>query len=689
MTLDIRGGIKNTKISQNSFTVFEELLSNSIDSYLIRKNSDEYCPKLDIHIKIEYLDGLLRDGSQSVRLTCTDNGAGFGDGPVKAFVTKDSTYKDSLSITGIGKCKGTGRIQFFHYFNHLKIDSTFIVNGSIKHRSLIISENTKEVSEQDFKIADSASSELQTVVSLAELKPKLKLDFSSQDIRDYLFLTFLQRFIFLKKVIGDFKIDITEVRTQGEEQVENTLSIDSKDLPEPTDEQQIVVLTSNETRILLKVTRYSIPANELSKGQHEVALCANYTIVMSIIKDFIKKADRTSPLYGNFELLFVESEVLETTVNVQRDGFDLPLNKSPVESFNDDISLEEIIEALKDYVYSILTPKDFDKEELITATQEKFGITRGMLNTMNIKVHYGDTEGNIAKRVLRRFQEEIVNETSNLVDLKQEVLKLDPRSQDFRDKVQELSWEYTSSIKKMDMANLSQLVVRRATILEILKLAVKSSLNCQNESGVRNENERVIHNIFFPMGKDSNEFQDHDIWILNEEYHYFSHIASDKSLASITLPNSEKLFDSDIDASLEKLFAQNNEEHKLKRPDIAIFNEEGAAIIIEFKAPGVPIQEHLNDLTQYARLLAAKSKGKLRKFYGYIIGDTIDPSRIPGNYTPFPSGLGYFTSSPLTDPVSRIPYGELYSEVLLYSQFIDKAENRLKVYKEKLNFDIN
>lgn len=689
MTLDIRGGIKNTKMSQNSFTVFEELLSNAIDSYLIRKNSDEDCPKLDIHIKIEYLDGLLRDGSQSVRLTCTDNGAGFGDGPVKAFVTKDSTYKDSLRITGIGKCKGTGRIQFFHYFNHLKIDSTFILDKSIKHRSLIISENTKEVSEHDFKIVDSASSQLQTVVSLAELKSNLKLDFSNQDIRDYLFLTFLQRFIFLKKVIGDFKIDITEVRGQGDQLVESTQSIDSNDLPEPTDTQEIVVLTSNATPIPLKVTRYSIPANEFSKGQHEVALCANYAIVKSIIKDFIKKADRTSPLNGNFELLFVESAALEATVNVQRDGFDLPLNKSPIESFNDEISLEEIIESLKDYVYSILTPKDFDKEELITATQEKFGITRGMLNTMNIKVHYGDTEDNIAKRVLRRFQEEIVNETSNLVDLKQEVLKLDPRSQDFRDKVQELSWEYTSSIKKMDMANLSQLVVRRATILEILKLAVKTALNCQNESGVRNENEKIIHNIFFPMGKDSNEFQDHDIWILNEEYHYFSHIASDKSLASITLPNSEKLFDDDVDVSLEKLFAQNNKEHKLKRPDIAIFNEEGAAIIIEFKAPGVPIQDHLNDLTQYARLLAAKSNGKLRKFYGYIIGDTIDPSRIPGNYTPFPSGLGYFTSDPLSDPISRVPYGELYSEVLLYDQFIDKAENRLKVYKEKLNFDIN
>jgi hypothetical protein len=39
MTLDIRGSKKTTGISDNQFVVFEELLSNSIDSYLIRKDS--------------------------------------------------------------------------------------------------------------------------------------------------------------------------------------------------------------------------------------------------------------------------------------------------------------------------------------------------------------------------------------------------------------------------------------------------------------------------------------------------------------------------------------------------------------------------------------------------------------------------------------------------------------------------
>lgn len=311
-----------------------------------------------------------------------------------------------------------------------------------------------------------------------------------------------------------------------------------------------------------------------------------------------------------------------------------------------------------------------------------------MLNNANIKVHYSDTEENIAKRVLKKYQEDIVKETSDIFNLKKELLDLDPRSEDFRERISELSWKYTTTIKKMDMANLSQLVVRRSSMLEVLERAVDLILSCQQDSNNRKQNEKIIHNIFFPTGKDSKDSIDHDIWILNEEYHYFEHIASDKSLASIPWNDNGKLFESDIDASLEFLFAKNNKENRLKRPDIAIFNQEGSAIIIEFKSPGVELQDHIPDLLEYARLLAAKSDGRINKFYGYLIGDCMNENRMPGHYTRFPSGLGYFNTDPIKNPATGVTYGELYSEVLYYRQFIERAQNRLKVYKDKLNVDI-
>ena len=386
----------------------------------------------------------------------------------------------------------------------------------------------------------------------------------------------------------------------------------------------------------------------------------------------------------------MDSELLEEKVNQQRDGFDIPFACTDNDTLSKEFSLEDVVDSLEDHVFQIITPSDFDKNVLVRSTEQRFGITRQMIDGTNVKIHYGDTEENIASRVLKKLQEDIVGDTSKLFKLKDELLQLDPRTSDFRNKVSELSWKYASSIKKMDMTNLSQLVVRRSAMIEVLRLAVAGLLTCQaEEPGKRNENERIIHNIFFPMGKDSKETADHDIWLLNDEYQYFEYIASDKPLKGLKLSDTEKLFDADIDESLEKLFAFNNKTHEGKRPDIAVFTNEGAAIIIEFKAPDVGIQEHIPDLAQYARLLAAKSKGRIKRFYGYLIGCKLDPSRMMPGYTRFANGKGYFRSDKLADDDTNRVYGELYSEVLLYEHFIDRAALRLRVYKDKLQVELD
>lgn len=701
MTLDIRGGLKNTKISANRYVVIEELLSNAIDSYLIRRSSDNNAPDLSVEIKIDFLPAsLLEDGQFDLKISCIDNGAGFDDEQIRAFVTKDSTYKDYLNIQGIGKCKGAGRIQFFHFFRKFEVDSIFRKDGVIHRKTLRTDENIHEISEHSFEEKDTSKVDLETTVSTSILKEyaanrffissSVKADFSVNALYRYLYVAFMQRFIILKGIAGSFKISITS--KEGEKTERKLIS--SNDLPSPVSVNTVSLVCTHGSSIHekdkdLKVTRYSLPQASFHDYEHEVALCANSALVKPITQFYLKNnQDRRRALDGKYELLLIESHFLEDKVNEQRDDFNIPRECSANDELDHSPSMQDIVDSLEDYVYSILTPSDFDKEELVTSTETKFGITRSMLDAAKIKVRYSDTEQNIAKRVLKKYQDDIVNETSKIFDLKQELLELDPRSKDFRDRVSTLSWTYTSTIKKMDMANLSQLVVRRTSMLEVLKKAVESMLNCQEDDGGRKENEKIIHNVFFPTNKDSEDSIDHDIWILNEEYHYFEHIASDKSLASIPWNKTEKLFEADIDKQLEELFKKNNYEHRLKRPDIAIFNQEGSAIIIEFKAPGVEIQEHISDLAQYARLIAAKSYGRIKRIYGYLIGDTMDESRMPLNYTRFPSGLGYFSTDPIVDPATRTQYGELYSEVLFYSQFIDRAESRLKVYKEKLNIDI-
>lgn len=700
MTLDIKGGLKNSTISSNRYVVVEELLTNAIDSYLIRKESEPSPPSLKVDLEIEFFrTELFEDDSFDVKITCTDNGSGFGEDEIKAFVTKDTSYKDYLGIKGIEACKGVGRIQFFHDFKELDIESRHWEANEPSGVHLHVQEGVREISARDFRETTLDTDFVGTKIELKGLTEEayakqfsangVRSDLSATKIKNHLFAAFMQRFIVLKGLLKDFSLSITEVNDDNSFVTE----INASDLPDAAETRKIPLSCTHGTNNgkgqgLLVVSRYSLSAEDYPDFGHEVALCANSALVYSLTSQFIRRpAEKLAAINGQYELLLVESEYLEDKVNEQRDQFNIPAECSETTDFESDFSLEDILESLEDYVFTILEPSDFDREALILSTEQKYGISRGMLNEVSVKVHYNDTEENIAKRVLKKYQDYIVDETSQMLDLKQELLKLDPRDEDFRNRVGDVSWKYTSTIKKVDMASLSQLVVRRSAMLDILRHAIESTLACQDDSSVRRETERIIHNVFFPTGKDSNDSVDHDIWILNEEYHYFEHISSDKSLASIPWDENEKLFHEDIDESLEALFAENNREHRLKRPDIAIFNEEGSAIIIELKAPNVELQEHIPDLVQYARLLAAKSGGRIRKFYGYLIGDTLEESRMPPSYTRFPSGSGYFNTDPIADPATGKQYGELYSEVLFYNQFIDRAEKRLRVFKEKLRMD--
>ncbi len=163
-------------------------------------------------------------------------------------------------------------------------------------------------------------------------------------------------------------------------------------------------------------------------------------------------------------------------------------------------------------------------------------------------------------------------------------------------------------------------------------------------AGSCRKDEKIIHSIFFPMRRDSADTADHDIWLLSEEYHYYDYVASDMPLANIAWTDDQKLFESDIDEKFQELLARRADDNSSKRPDIAFFTKEGSVIIVEFKAPGVPMDDHIGDLPEYAHLLAAKSRGKLKKFYCHLIGDTVNPLRLIG-WTPFPVGNGWFQST--------------------------------------------
>lgn len=707
MTLDVRGSIKNTKLSSNPYVVFEELISNAIDSYLIRKNSEPLAPDMQIDIEVDFLPANLIDETETMKVVCKDNGCGFGEEQLDAFLTKDTSYKDDLSISGIGKCKGAGRIQFFHHFSTLSIDSTYRHGSDIFKREMHYSEPQKQIDVGHFKISDGEVNEIGSIFKLEQFKENvleriirnetLSSLFSAPVLKKQMLVTFIQRLIGLDSRLGNFKINFI---THHWKNADESDLLRRTDLPEVTTEREVEIEECDPstgenlgTHQTFKLSHYKLDAEQYDLPKNSIAFCAKSSPVKDITLQYLRtKAEQNNPVNGFHHIVLIESDYLDQRVNEQRDGFDNIPEEIPIEDLflSGKLSYALIYDAIDPIIYEMVVPANWEKEEVIKEVTDQFGISEAMLQDTSTRVRYGETAQAVAERVLKKYQEKVIDETAEIFSLKEEIIRAEPDSEEFREKINELSWKYTSSLKNFDMANLSQLIVRRAAIVQILDLACAKRLAMQDiPDGVRRKDERIIHSIFFPMQKDSTESVDHDIWLLSEEYHYYDYIASDIPLAQINWNNGEKIFEEDIDQSFKELLEKRVDDNCRKRPDIALFSKEGSAIIVEFKAPGVSLDVHIGDLAEYAHLLAAKSGGKLKKFYGYLIGDTVNTLRLSGTWTPFPTGNGLFQSSPLLDPKTRIPLGETYFEILHYGDVIDRAKKRIGVYQNKLKFNLD
>ncbi|MER8446311.1 type I restriction enzyme HsdR N-terminal domain-containing protein [Mesorhizobium sp. M1066] len=704
MTLDIRGSLKNTKLSSNRYVVVEELISNSIDAFLIRRSIDSTDVSLGINLSVNLFATDLLKQEIDLSISCIDNGCGMGDEQTNAFLTKDTSYKDDLAIVGIGKCKGSGRIQFFHHFASVGIKSTYREGERMLQRTLLPTDGRKKLELDNFAITDGVTSDIGTTITLSGLRAstreliyaidKITSTFSAANIRRHILMAFLQRLVSLKAELGDFEMVFKTTYPDG---VEETEILRARDLP-PVSNERAVEVEECDPRTgqalgrsqSFQLSHYKLDAAQYDLPRNAISLCAKSSPAKDITYRYLRtKTEQNRPVNGFHHIVLIEGALLDKRVNEQRDDFEGIPEALPTEDMftNETVSYAALYEQIDPIIDEFVTPTGWSRDGVIADAAEKFGVSPPMLTDTDTRVVYGDTAKSVAERVLKKYQDRIIADTAEIFDLKEEITRTEPHSADFRQKINELSWRYTSSLKTFDMANLSQLVVRRAAIVEILSLACGKKLDVQAVDGEKRMDERIIHSIFFPMRKDSSEVSDHDIWLLSEEYQYYDYIASDKPLSKIKWSDDEILFEGDIDEEFERVLRGRADANGSLRPDIAVFNKEGSAIIVEFKAPGVSMDEHIGDLSEYAHLLAAKSKGRLKKFYGYLIGDTVNRLRMPG-YTRFPMGKGYFRTTSLYDPENGRSLGELYEEVLFFEDVVDRARKRVSVYKDRLNIDV-
>ena len=495
MTLDIRGSLKNTKVSSNKYIVVEEMISNAIDSFLLRHHQDNSVIDLQVTVSIHVFSPQLFNGDFDMAISCTDNGSGLGDEQTGAFITKDTSYKDDLPIAGIGKCKGSGRIQFFHHFERVGIRSTYREGVRTYTRTLPLVAGRKKIEAADFDVSEGDVNDISTTVTLEGLRAGLqerfyKLDtladvFSAYNVRRYMLIAFVQRLVSLKAELGDFRISFET--TLPKDEVERA-SLNASDLPPVTAVKKIKVEERNpQAGNLLgrqkefTIFHYKLAAKCLDLPRNAISFCAKSSPVLDITRRYLRtQTEQNNPVGGFHHIILIEGELLDRCVNEQRDGFvGIPDEISGNLFADETISFAAIHEAIDPIITAMVVPSGWSKDDVIKDAATKFGVSPAMISDTETRVVYGDNAKSVAERVLRKYQDRVIAETAEIFDLKEEIARAEPHSVDFRRKIHDLSWKYTSSLKTFDMANLSQLVVRRAAIVEILSLACDRMLDVQ------------------------------------------------------------------------------------------------------------------------------------------------------------------------------------------------------------------
>ncbi|MFV8357398.1 type I restriction endonuclease [Flavobacterium sp. XS1P32] len=275
---------------------------------------------------------------------------------------------------------------------------------------------------------------------------------------------------------------------------------------------------------------------------------------------------------------------------------------------------------------------------------------------------------------------------SNLKNSIERLNHLDTTSDDYSNILDEEIERIVKVIPQQNKVELTHYVARRKLVLELFSLILNSKLSVQND-GSRNNDEALLHNLIFQQNTTSPDKS--DLWIINEDFIYFQGISESK-LSEIKFKG-ENIIREDLSEEENKFITSIGENRLHKRPDILLFPQEEKCIIIEFKNPSVSVSDHLNQINNYATLLRNFSipEMKLTTFYGYLIGEKIEPNDVRAYDADFKNAYNF---DYLFRPSKTIAGmfnnegkdGSLYTEVVKYSTLLERAKNRNNIFIKKL-----
>ena len=670
LNTSLKGRLRNTNLPKTNvlFPLFEAVVNSihAIDER-IEKQQDFSIDQSKIRIEILRSAQLQTDSSvrsEIVGFKVTDNGIGFNEDNYNSFQTLDSDYK--IALGG----KGVGRLFWLKAFNKVQVESIFLDKSNIMFRHFYFNV-ANDIYDHKCKLIE--NEEIQTTILLNDLKIEYEkyLPKTCKKISHTLLEHCLWYFLREGGAPNIQVADETEVISLNNEYENYMLGASSS--------EKISIKTRDFelTHIKLRTT---------SPNKHTVIYCAANRVV--------KEESLVGKIPGLFGVLkngndtfsyscFVTSDYLTEKVNLERIDFNISENVDGIFS-EEEVSLSEIREAVIErssiYLDDFLEEnREIGKRKMFDFVEQKAPRYRPILDRIPENEKIIDPSLNDKELELKLHAHLMSIEAELLSEGHELLIPTDfENEEEYSNRIQDYLIK-ASDIKKSDLANY---VAHRRVILDLLGKAIKIK-----EDG-KYSKEEVIHNLIMPMKKTSDElFADEtNLWLIDERLAFHNFLASDKTLKSMPITDSELTKEPD-------LIALNIYDNPLLVNDSATLPL-ASITVVEIKRPmrddlkqgeeKDPIEQALGYLKKIRDGRVNTASGRLIPNseaipgYCYVIADITDSlkTRCETKSLQVTSDkMGYFGYNQ--------PYNA-YIEVVSFDRLINMAKERNKAFFDKL-----
>ncbi|PQZ99382.1 ATP-binding protein [Arthrobacter sp. MYb224] len=673
LTTSLAGRVRNTSLPKShALLPLLEAIVNSIQAIDAQNGNSDYRGRISVSVhrnaQPEFdlgQGGLGRSLLEPiVGFSVEDDGVGFTSQNMKSFETLDSDYKASLG------CRGVGRLLWLKAFDKISVQSTYTdEEGRLTGRNF----NFSVEGEVEHEVDSASRTQTGTAVSLRGFKRSFQqhapkgIEAIAREVLEHCIWYFLRP--------GGAPI----VTISDED--ESILLSDLMD--------EFVASEMSTTTIEVKGHKFDMLSLRLRTSTRNSVPRLHWCAASRVVVEE-NLSGKLPGLHGKLNgqesgefvyACYLTSAFLDNHVRSDRTAFDIS-DHIAGELLVDEPSLDDIRDHVLQEVARILEHPLKDSREqskqrihdFVSNRAPRYRPVLAKIEARGITVEPSVKDSDLEVQLHRHLQK---IEAEALTQGQQIFAETGSEpSEDYSLRLK----EYLDTVSEMNQSDMAAYVARRRTVLDLLSRLIRA-----DKEG-KYSREDAIHSLIVPMRTESNEVSSEgsNLWIIDERLAFHDYLASDKTLKSMPITNSDSAKEPDIVATrLTGSPVLAAEGLKLPLPSI---------VVVEIKRPmrkdateeKNPIQQCLDYVKRIRAGGVLTATGRLippthePPAFCYIIADLTDKmiERCEvSNLRPTHDGLGYFGFNDAA---------KAYIEVISFDGLVNGATERNRAFFDKL-----